>query len=137
MKKLTLLLGLLIFTIALRAQTVHMTTSYKQTCYWNQTTLKFDQCGDNGEYASMFTLNADETIFDHTTSDMKSSYYVSKRQYDAEYDEYEYDVTSDVGNKYTFLVDLKNNELRILSSGHDDSGDDYLITYTLKSSWKD
>jgi hypothetical protein len=114
-----------------------MSTSYKQTCFWNSSTKKFDQCGDETEYASMFTLNADETIFNHTTSDMKSTYYVSKKQYDADYDEYEYDVTSDVGNKYTFLVDLKNNELRILSSGHDNSSDDYLLTFTLKSSWKD
>ena len=121
----------------LNAQVVHMSTSYKQTCYWNEGTKKFDECGDNTEYASMFTLNADESIFTHVTNDLKSSYYVSKKQYDSDYDEYEYDVTSDVGNKYTFFVDLKNNLLKIMSFKESSPSDSYLILFTLKNSWKD
>jgi hypothetical protein len=114
-----------------------MSTSYKQTCYWNEGTKKFDECGDNTEYASMFTLNSDESIFTHVTNDLKSSYYVSKKQYDSDYDEYEYDVTSDVGNKYTFFVDLKNNLLKIMSFKESTPNDSYLILFTLKNSWKD
>jgi len=88
-------------------------------------------------YASMFTLNSDESIFTHVTNDLKSSYYVSKKQYDSDYDEYEYDVTSDVGNKYTFFVDLKNNLLKIMSFKESSPSDSYLILFTLKNSWKD
>jgi hypothetical protein len=137
MRKITQLLIFTALTFTLNAQTVHMSTSYKQTCYWSESTKKFDQCGDNSEYASMFVLNADESMFTHTTSDLKSSYYVTKKQYDSDYDEYEYDVTSDVGNKYTFFVDLKNNLLKIMSFKDDSPSESYLILFTLKSNWKD
>jgi len=137
MKQITQLLFFTVLAFTLNAQVVHMSTSYKQTCYWNEGTKKFDECGDNTEYASMFTLNADESIFTHVTNDLKSSYYVSKKQYDSDYDEYEYDVTSDVGNKYTFFVDLKNNLLKIMSFKESSPSDSYLILFTLKNSWKD
>jgi hypothetical protein len=137
MKKITQLLIFSVLAFTLNAQTVHMSTSYKQTCYWSESTKKFDQCGDNSEYPSMFTLNSDESMFTHVTNDMKSSYYVTKKQYDSDYDEYEYDVTSDVGNKYTFFVDLKNNLLKIMSFKDDNPTDSYLILFTLKSSWKE
>jgi hypothetical protein len=137
MKKITQLLCFTAIAFTLKAQTVHMSTSYKQTCYWNENTKKFDQCGDNVEYASMFTINPDESMFTHVTNDLKSSYYVTKKQYDSDYDEYEYDVTSDVGNKYTFFVDLKNNLLKIMSFKESNPSDSYLILFTLKNSWKD
>ncbi len=138
MKKLIQLCGLVLVAGIIHAQsTLHISTDYKQTCYWNTTTSDFDKCGDNAEFSSMFTLNDAETIFTHTTSDIKSSYYVKDKEYKSEYDSYIYNVTSDVGNKYMFIVDLKNKLLKILSSGHSDAADDYLLKFSIKSSWKD
>ena len=138
MKKLIPFFFLMIISGALRAQTtVHASTSYKELCYWNATNSDFDKCGDNAEYASMFTINADETMFTHVTNDIKSSYYVTKKDYVTSCSCYEYDVTSDVGNKYTFIVDLDRNMIKIMSSGHDDEKEDYLITFTIKSHWKE
>ncbi len=138
MKKTIPFLCLMLIAGTLKAQTIlHMSTSYKELCYWNPSSSDFDKCGDNVEYASMLTLNGDETIFTHVTNDIKSSYYVSKKDYVASCSCYEYDVTSDVGNKYTFIVDLDKDMVKIMSSGHDDEKDDYLITFTVKSHWKD
>lgn len=137
MKTLTTLFSLLLISAALNAQTMHASTSYKEICNWNPGTSDFDRCGTNDEYASMFTLNSDETMFTHVTSDIKSSYYVTKRDYVTSCSCYEYDVTSDVGNKYTFIVDLDRDMIKIMSSGHDNEKDDYLITFTIKSHWKD
>jgi hypothetical protein len=137
MKTIILSCVMAVLTVAVQAQTMHISTSSKQTCYWNESTQKFDKCGDDAEYVSLFTINPDETVFTHTTNDIKSSYFVSKKTYNSEYDEFEYDVTSDVGNKYTFFVDLKNNLVKIMSSGHDNGADDYLISFTVKKSWKD
>jgi hypothetical protein len=138
MKKLIQLCCMVFMAGAIHAQgTLHVSTDYKQTCYWNESKSTFDKCGDNTEYASMFTLNADETMFTHTTATIKSSYYVKDKEYKADYDSYVYNVTSDVGNKYMFIIDQKNKLLKILSSGHSSSGDDYLLKFSIKSSWKD
>lgn len=118
-------------------ETLHISTDYKQTCYWNESKSTFDNCGDNAEYASMFTLNADQTIFTHTTASIKSSYYVKDHEYRSDYDSYIYNVTSDVGNKYMFIIDLKNKLVKIMSSGHSNSSDDYLLKFSIKNSWKD
>ncbi len=138
MKKLISALFLVFITLSIRAQsTLHMSTSYKQICYWNPSASLFDKCGTNDEYPSLFTLNGDETMFTHTTKDIKSSYYISKRDYISSCSCYSYAVTSDVGNKYTFIVDLEKDAVKILSSGHKDENDDYDIIFTIKSHWKE
>jgi hypothetical protein len=138
MKKLIQLCCFVLSAGIIHAQeTLHISTDYKQTCYWNESKSTFDNCSDNTEYPSMFTLNADQTIFTHTTSTIKSSYYVKDKEYKSEYDSYVYNVTSDVGNKYMFIIDLKNKLMKILSSGHSSSSDDYLLKYSIKNSWKD
>ena len=63
-------------------------------------------------------MNKDETMFTHTTSEMKSTYYVKKLRYTQEQQEegfFAYDVVSDSGNKYTFTFDMKNKEVKGLS----------------------
>jgi hypothetical protein len=117
--------------------TLYASTSYKEFRYWNTNTSKFDRSEGNNEYNSMFTLNADETMFTHTTNDIKSSYYVNKKKYMDGCSCYSYDVTSDVGNKYTFFVDLDRDMVKIMSIGHSDEKDDYLIIFTIKKHWKD
>ncbi|HVX49379.1 MAG TPA: hypothetical protein VHB48_04450 [Chitinophagaceae bacterium] len=138
MKKLIQLCCMVLSAGIIHAQsTLHISTDYKQTCYWNDSKSTFDNCGTNEEYSSLFTLNAGETMFTHTTADIKSSYYVKSKEYKSEYDSYVYDVTSDVGNKYTFIIDLKNKLVKILSSGHSNASDDYLLKFSIKNSWND
>jgi hypothetical protein len=50
---------------------------------------------------------------------MKSSYFVKSREYDKENDVYTYYVTSDVGNDYYYIFDLKNKEVRVLIKKED------------------
>ncbi|HVX48836.1 MAG TPA: hypothetical protein VHB48_01715 [Chitinophagaceae bacterium] len=138
MKTTFFILGFIAISAFVKAQsTLHISTDHKQTCYWNDNNSTFDNCGDNEEFASLFTLNESETMFTHTTQDIKSSYYVKSKEYKADYDSYMYDVTSDVGNKYTFIIDMKNKLVKILSSGHTNASDDYLLKFSIKSSWKD
>ena len=138
MKKIIPILCLVLFAGMANAQTMmHASTSYKEFRYWNPNTSKFDKSDGNNEFSSMFTLNGDETIFTHTTNDIKSSYYVTKKKYMDGCSCYSYEVTSDVGNKYTFFVDLPKDMIKIMSIGHSDEHDDYLIIFTIKSHWKD
>ena len=72
-------------------------------CKWNDDTPKYDEC-ETWEDNSMFEINEDVTMFTHTTSNMKSSYYIRAGKTDFNNDGEEvmiWDVDSDAGNKYT------------------------------------
>jgi len=64
-------------------------------------------------------MNEAETVFTHTTETIKSSYFVKSSEYDKENDVYTYFVTSDVGNDYYYIFDIKNKEVRILITKED------------------
>jgi len=135
MKLRLLSLSLLLLACSLTKAQTYVSTSNKQTCYWVTSSKLFDKCGTNDEFSSMFVINADQTIITHTTNDIKSSYYVNSKDYMTECNCYTYSVTSDVGNKYTFFMDFDKNAVKILSSGHTDESDDYLILFTIKKHW--
>ena len=111
-------------------------SSYKtMTCDWNAESKKFDAGCANADEATMMKLNAEKTMFNHTTSSITSAYYVDSHEYDSDYDVDMYYVTNDVGNKYLFIVDEKNSQLRIMGNmGADDA---YLKTYFLKKIWSE
>ena len=79
-------------------------------------------------------MNKDETMFTHTTSEMKFTYYVKKSRYTQEEQEkgfFAYDVVSDVGNKYYFIFDMTNKEVKTITK--DENGNSILIRYYVKS----
>lgn len=86
---------------------------YREYCDWDSESEKFVNCEGYDE-SSLFVMNAEETMFNHTCETIKSAYYVSKKEYDAVNDVWTYDVTSDVGNPYIYVFDKKNNEIRVL-----------------------
>ena len=138
MKKIIKLCFLLLVAGSLQAQSSrYVSTSNKKTCYWNASSAAFDNCGDNAEYNSLFILNEDETMFTHTTNDMKSAYYVKEKKYLSSCSCYSYSVTSDVGNKYIYILDFDNDQLMIKSLGHKDEADDYTLIFSIKRTWKD
>ena len=110
---------LLIFqTSALVYSQVSFSCTYREYCDWNNYTKKFENC-EGYEESSLFVMNEAETVFTHTTETIKSSYFVKSSEYDKENDVYTYNVTSDVGNDYYYIFDLKNKEVRILITKED------------------
>lgn len=112
----------------LKAQTSFSCT-YREYCSWNQRTETFENCSGYEE-SSLFVMNKDETMFTHTTESTKSTYYVSSKDYDEAKEIWTYDVTSDVGNKYTFVFDPRNKEIRAL---YYKDGDPVMIVFTVKA----
>jgi len=103
--------------------------NYKEVCKWDNYKKEYNNC--NGyEYNSLFRVNKAETMFVHTTEEMTSSYYVKSSQYNEEYDVHNFFVTSDVGNEYLYIFDLKNKEIRVLSTNNGEVG---LIRFYVKS----
>jgi hypothetical protein len=81
--------------------------------------------------SSLFVLNPEETIFEHTTPTIKSSYYVQSKKNEGKV--YNYEVKSDVGNSYTFEVDLEQNKIDIV--GKTDKGRWFIVRRHLKRVW--
>jgi len=111
------------------AQTSYSCT-YRQYCNWNEDDKKFDNC-TGYEENSLFVMNAAETMFTHTIESMKSTYYVTTKEYDKEHDVYTYDVTSDVGNKYYYVFDPKNKQVRAVYVNKE--GKTMEIVFTVKA----
>ena len=80
----------------------------------------------------MFKINTKLTMFEHTTSDISSTYYVSSSEYDEEEQTMSMDVVSDVGNKYHYTFDIKNDVVRVL---YERNGDIYMIVFEVKKFW--
>lgn len=129
MKQTIIILTLALFGLTnLKAQTSFSST-YRQYCYWNDTTEKYGNC-EGYEESSLFVMNKAETMFTHTTETMKSAYYVESKEYDEKNEVYTYFVTSDVGNKYDYIFDSKNKEVRVVIKKEEET---ILLTFTLKA----
>lgn len=86
------------------------------------------------EESSLFKLNANMDVITHKTTEVTSTYYVKNME---ELDnenawDYKFDVTSDVGNEYVFL--LSDGNLTIIGEKDEQA---YVIVWNIKSSWKE
>ena len=95
---------------SLKAQ-ISFSCTYRQYCNWNENSEKYEDCEGYDE-SSLFVMNKAETMFTHTIETLKSTYYIDSKEYDKKNDVYTYNVTSDVGNKYYYIFDPKNKEVR-------------------------
>jgi hypothetical protein len=113
MKKIILILTLALIGLTNLNAQISFSCTYRQYCTWNEYTEEFEDC-EGYEESSLFVMNANETMFTHTIETMKSTYYVDSKEYDKKNDVWSYNVTSDVGNKYIYIFDPKNKEIRAL-----------------------
>ena len=121
-------------TLNAKAQGTFYSTNYKQECWWNESTSKYDNC-KGSEESSLFKLNSGATMFHHTTEKISSDYYVTKKEYDKENNVYTYDVKSDAGNTYYFIIDTTQKQIRIVGNNKTSSNQTYIHVYTVKKSW--
>ncbi|MDR1792323.1 MAG: hypothetical protein LBR36_02620 [Bacteroidales bacterium] len=112
----------------LQAQT-SFSCNYREYCTWNEVLETFDNC-KGYEENSLFVMNKEATMFIHTTETIKSAYYVTSSEYDEENDFWWLYVTSDVGNKYIYIFDTKNKEIKVLYS---EEGKSMLIIFNVKA----
>ena len=128
-KRLLILVAFLAMTFFVQAQ-VSYSCYHREYCAWNDALEKYESECNGYDESSLFVMNKDETMFTHTTESIKSTYYVQEKNYDKKNDVWTYDVVSDVGNKYYYIFDPKNFEIRVLSEK-----DDYntMIRFLVKS----
>jgi hypothetical protein len=124
----TSLVIVLFFSSNFQSQ-VSFSCTYQQVCFWNENTEEYEDCQGKKEN-SLFKMNADETMFTHTTEEMQSTYYVNSSEYNSINDVYTYRVTSDAGNDYYYIFDIKNKEIRIVLKQEERT---LLLTFTVKA----
>ena len=73
-------------------------------------------------------------MFKHTTASLTSAYMIKSSEEDKEREQWELDIVSDVGNKYTMIIDLKNDNIRFIYKGDDKM---YMVHHTIKKVWFD
>ena len=87
-----------------------------------------------GENFGFFEFNKDFTILKYTAASSTAAYMIKSYKYDDEYDQYEFDIVSDVGNKYLMIFDVKNNNLRFI---YEQYGRSWLVSFTITKLWSD
>lgn len=111
MKNLGILAFLFICSLNLQAQKI-IECSERESCFWSDVTKEKVNCNREAEL-STFTFKNNETEIVHSTPSMTSSYFVksSVKMGKVRF----YAVESDAGNLYTFAVNEKKKELKILT----------------------
>jgi hypothetical protein len=107
-------------------------TERKSTCYWDVTAKEYRNCQDEAA-TTLFVLNPNKTVFRHTTDNMSSSYFVQNTTYAADKHLTSYEVVSDAGNRYTFMVPDDGASLLILNNV--DPNNTYYVKYTIRRKW--
>lgn len=81
---------------------------------------------------SMFKINKKLTMFEHTTPDMSSSYYISESEYNEEEEILSLVVVSDVGNDYIYVFDISNDTIKVIFKQDEVL---QLLVFTVKKFW--
>lgn len=100
---------LLFNTIEIHAQ-ISLSSDYSQICTWNESTEEFEDCELNEE-GSFFVINKAFTLITHTTESKKSIYYIKNAEVKKEDKLSIFEVVSDLGNKYSFFLYMKEGVL--------------------------
>ena len=110
---------------------VYYSINSTKTCYWNAGTKAYENCKD-ADQSSLFVFNANKTVFTHTTDNLTSKYYVQSNQYNTENKLTQYEVVSDAGNKYTFMVPDDANSIVVVNVAADPA---YYIKFIVRRKW--
>ncbi len=100
----------------------------RELCDWDGDTGTSSNCNSEEE-SSLFAINADETLFDHTTPTIKSTYYIKSKKKSGSI--LIYKVTSDVGNEYNYVFDPSKDEIRVTGGALGSK----MVKFIVKSSW--
>ena len=133
LRKILFGIALLFFSVPVFAQYTYYACDTREHCDWDSTSNEYVNC-DKTDMNSMFKLNSAQTMFEHTTPDLKSAYYVNSHEHDSQNNVEVYKVTSDVGNNYTFIVDTAYSEVRIVGQSDDAI---YMLRFHIKRTWSD
>ncbi|WP_044115468.1 hypothetical protein, partial [Anaerophaga thermohalophila] len=113
---------------------MNISTNFRQDGIWDDEKEEWSIFSTDDEEITFFEYNKDFTMFKHTTASITSAYMIKSQKYDEENERYEFDVVSDVGNKYYMIFDLKNENVRFI---YEREGSLFLVQHSIKRVWFD
>lgn len=113
---------------------MNISTNFRQDGIWDKEKEEWSIFSTDDEELTFFEFNKDFTMFKHTTATITSAYMIKSQKYDEENERYEFDVVSDVGNKYYMIFDLKNENVRFI---YERDGSMFLVQHSIKKVWFD
>lgn len=133
MKKQLLILVLSLISFQVFAQ-MNISTYFRQDGYWDAEEKEWVVISKDDEAYTFFEFNKDYTMFKHTTATITSAYIIKSHTKDEENEQIELEIVSDVGNKYTMVIDFENNNLRFLYEKEDTL---WMVQHSIKKTWFD
>ena len=112
---------------------ITVATNVRKDYDWNSSKKEWVLTSEDNTVNTLFEFNKDLTMVRHTTSTISSTYYIKSGKENTEQHYFEYEVVSDVGNKYTMIVDFPNNNIRFI--GKYSNGTFFLVRHSIKKSW--
>lgn len=113
---------------------MNISTNFRQDGIWDDEKEEWSIFSTYDEEITFFEFNKDLTMFKHTTASITSAYMIKSQKYDEENERYEFDVVSDVGNKYYMIFDLKNENVGFI---YEREGSLFLVQHSIKRIWFD
>ena len=123
----------LMFSLQLMAQ-MNISTNLRQDGVYDEVSEEWEVLSTDDEELTFFEFNKDFTMFKHTTASMTSAYMIKSSEEDKEREQWELDLVSDVGNRYTMIIDLKNDNIRFIYKNDDKM---HMVHHTIKKVWFD
>ncbi|MGY8988928.1 MAG: hypothetical protein ACKVJA_01565, partial [Flavobacteriales bacterium] len=121
---------------------LNISTDYREDETWDgEEWIPYSSNNEKTFFEFEDTLQSKMGMFVHRTDDITSAYLIKSYSYSEEYDMDEFEIVSDVGNKYTLLVKINwedsepSGYLTFLSLEGD--GKDFrLVRHRIKNIWK-
>ena len=102
----------MIFSSITYAQ-LNISTDFREDLEWNTKIEKWEDVSSSKEmtfFEFEDTVQSKMGIFIHRTNTITSAYLITSHEYSEEYDWDDFDIVSDVGNKYRLLVKMADND---------------------------
>lgn len=131
-----LILFLVLQTLFLKSSQgqINISTSLRSDYTWNSVTEEWDWVSDDGNEQTFFEINKGMTLMKHTTPTLTSNYIIKSSKEDKVKNQWEFNITSDVGNNYIMILDIKNNNVRFIGKR---DGVLFLVKHKIKRIWFD
>ncbi|MDG2343602.1 MAG: hypothetical protein P8L23_03390 [Flavobacteriales bacterium] len=127
----------LIISVHITSQ-MHISTYLREDYVWDFAEEEWSKYSSQDDM-TFFELNKDLTLVKHTTGNLTSAYIIKTNTKNEERNHFEFDVISDVGNKYTMIIDVFNEDksLHNVRFMYDREEKTYLVRHTVKTVWFD
>lgn len=133
MKKLILIIAVIFCMLQVSAQ-MHISTSSRTNAVFNTSTEEYETTSTDEFSITVFNFNKDLTMIKHVTEGITSAYTITNTHENKKNNCFEFDIVSDVGNKYFLIFDPDRNNIRFI---YDSGTEVRLVQYEIKRAWFD